>query len=664
MTDINAKVAQNFHENIEYLQQHHPKVFEKLSAFDIAVENGHYKEKYELIFENDNFDVLEHATQKFLYDKQTSYHTEKSLHSVDYSTENNCFEAFIRQDYTEDEIKDFKQLQTKDPLESHLPYIADIIHITNQREKKLLNTIDKYIFFGVGLGLHIEAIAEHIQAKMYLIVEDDLELFRLSLFCINYKNLAKTAKLFFAIFEDDSEFAHICENFLKESYYFNHYIKYFQLLSHSEVKANHFYLALSSQAELKFLFHNYLRTLSIPLETFSQGYSIIEKNLNFNTEYFQNKPFLFIASGPSLQKNIDALLQNKDKFIIVAVSSSLNFLEKYQIQPHIVLHLDPFEISATPFERLDSLSFLDNSLIFLSAHASRKVYSLLNKENIYVFEAGSAYKTDALNVSSSCVGSLGYLLLTVLKVQKLYFLGLDLAVDNETGSSHINTHIHEKTLELKDSFQNDTNETLSYYDDLVQIKGNQREKVFTTPHFFTSVNLINNYFATIVKPSQQFYNLSDGAYFQKTQALTFKELKDLPDLPESIERELKTLLEAHTLHSLNENELKSLKRKLKFCKKLQSQLQNIKPNNTTPLSYVKTIQQLITGDENLYKYELARVLDSYLYYILNFIYDYLNNPKIPQEDFQHIDQLFKQHLVELISVYQNYLHKALEGNNQ
>ena len=51
MQDINTIITKNFNDNIEYIQEHHPKLFTKLSEYDAAVTNGHHKERYELIYE-------------------------------------------------------------------------------------------------------------------------------------------------------------------------------------------------------------------------------------------------------------------------------------------------------------------------------------------------------------------------------------------------------------------------------------------------------------------------------------------------------------------------------------------------------------------------------------------------------------------------------------
>ncbi|WP_419671179.1 hypothetical protein [Aliarcobacter butzleri] len=66
------------------------------------------------------------------------------------------------------------------------------------KKKSLKNLkIDKFVFLGTLLGRHIPKIAEKINADLYLVLERNLEIFRLSLFTIDYTILAKNGASFF-----------------------------------------------------------------------------------------------------------------------------------------------------------------------------------------------------------------------------------------------------------------------------------------------------------------------------------------------------------------------------------------------------------------------------------------------------------------------------------
>jgi len=49
MQNINQIITINFQSNLKYFQSKHPEVFAKISAYENAIENGHYAEKYALL---------------------------------------------------------------------------------------------------------------------------------------------------------------------------------------------------------------------------------------------------------------------------------------------------------------------------------------------------------------------------------------------------------------------------------------------------------------------------------------------------------------------------------------------------------------------------------------------------------------------------------------
>ena len=658
MQDINKHISENFSTNIEYIQKNHKELFEKLSALDSAVENGHYLERFELVYENDNFDVFEKSTSNYLYNKKLSRHTHLSVKDINKDVDNNMYEGFFKRSYSDEMIKEFQKIKEKQPLKSHLGYTTPIMHFTQKEtdKRKQLHSLDKFIFFGVGLGSHISAIDKDISGKVYLIVEDSLELFRLSLFVTNYALLAKKASLFFSIFEDDTEFSQSCDLFLKEKYYLNHAIKYSQLLSHSEDKANKFYIALLNQDHLQFFFNDYMHIMLKPLEYFSQGYKVIQDSFDFQYKELQDIPTLLIASGPSLQNNIEWLKKNKKHFIIIAVSSTMKFLDIHDVTPDIVIHLDPFDASLSSFEIIQSSEKLKNSIFFMAASSPTNVMSILKTENTYLYETGTTYHSSGLKIFGACIGSITYQLTQVLQSKEVYLLGLDLAVDQKTGKDHTDIHQSTKQLTLKNDLQEDT---LSYKNNLFEIKGNFQEKVFTTPHFYSSVDIINRYFTKFQKTSQKVYNLSNGAFFKATLPLQPSEVKLTSLKDKNLHTLLQNILSANTRTEFSKEDINRLKTKLKHAKKLKKQLSAYKLTLSAE-GYAKDIYAILIQKEMLEFHELTRVLDAYLYYILHFVYDYLNSSNKNPKDYEQIDQILKKEIFALIDYYINTLQLSIK----
>ncbi len=55
---IEDQAIQTYHDNIDYLEKHQPRLFKQLSDFEVALDKGFYEEKYELEYKNEcYFDV-------------------------------------------------------------------------------------------------------------------------------------------------------------------------------------------------------------------------------------------------------------------------------------------------------------------------------------------------------------------------------------------------------------------------------------------------------------------------------------------------------------------------------------------------------------------------------------------------------------------------------
>ena len=657
MHNINEIITNNFHDNISYIQTNHPELFSKLSALDSAIEHGHYREKYELVYEDDNFDVVEKSTNNYLYNKNSSTHATLASKSIDYKLNDNLFESFHKHIISDKELKRYEK---EPPFEHPMSGFAPIMHYTqkNSQKNKTLRTIDKFIFFGVGLGLHISSIHKKISSKVYYIIEDDLELFRLSLFSTNYKNIATDATLIFSIFENNNEFLVSATHFLETKNYYNHYIKYFHLLSHNSEKRNQFHIAIASQSHLLFFYNNLLTQYLKPLDYLFSEYQFLNKTFTLSDKYFDKKPFLLIAAGPSLQKNIKWLKKNHKNFTTVAVSATLSFLEKENISPDIITHLDAFEAATVHFKKIKSFKFIKKSICFFSARTPKEITSMFKKEQLFFFENGTQYKANSLKPSAPCIGSLSYQLLLLLKAKNIYLLGLDLAIDSKTGSTHSGSHEYKKTLGTKENAFD--NSLMTYKESLFEVAGNLDKKVLTTPHFQTSIFSIN-YFTSMLKEKDQYiFNLSSGALFLAIIPVNINKINlKLNNIDIVAHLHKKCLDNAST--NCDKNDIQNIKNKIINAKDIYNII--LMHRDTYKLNkkeYLNSLEALIIKTTaNLEKYELGRILDTYFNYILSYIFDFFNTCNLQDEDFhiKNIDKLLTNHILDIVSFYIDRVEK-------
>jgi len=657
MQDISELVTHNFNENISYFETSHPQLFKNIVALESAMENGHYQEKYELVYEDENFDVLEKSSNNYLYNKQSKKYSKLALESINTNIDNNVFQTFHPRDISDE---DLKSIQNKEPFMDHLGGFAPILHyIEHNKHNTDKVEISKFIFFGIGLGLHLTVIDTQISADSYLLIEDDLELFRLSLFTTNYKELAKDARLTFAIFEDAEQFQLTATGFLMHDYYKNHYLKFFHMLSHTEEKQLQMHQLIASQPHLTFFYHTMLKHYTRPLQYLFSGYKFLNSNLKLNKKQLRDKPFLLLAAGPSLEKNKKWLQENHMHVIIVAVAATLPFLEKESIRPDIVVQLDGHLNSILHFERLNSLEFIQESIFFFSDKVPSTIMDMLPKERLFLYEHTTHYKKNALKPTAFCVGSVALELLVLLEVKQIYLLRLDLALDQETGATHSDSHVLAKNINLEESSQEEN--TLEYSGNLVEVEGNHTQKLLTTQHFNESIKMINYFMSRSKKVQQKIVNLSYGARFNATVPSQPKELNFSYNLNKE---EVKSKILKELLHNsttvLSSYELTQIKRKKEHAQKIQKKLtlltQSSLSSSQNYLDELKRFCNSIADKEDIATYEINQILDAYLRYIIPHIFHYIYN-SVNDEEYKTIYTMLIKHLNEII----NFYLKAIES---
>lgn len=173
---IQEKAVSRYANNLLYLQNNHPELFKNLSLLDLAIDQGDYEARYALEYVSDGyFDILEIASGTYLYGENS--------------------EAFAQE------------------------VISDELAVTE---------VHKAIFFGVALGTHVAYLADQVaMPAVFWIVEDDLELFRLSLFVTDFAQMASDARLYFSVMEKRETMRSRFKHFFDEAAEWNGYIPYF-----------------------------------------------------------------------------------------------------------------------------------------------------------------------------------------------------------------------------------------------------------------------------------------------------------------------------------------------------------------------------------------------------------------------------------------------------
>ena len=198
--------------NLAFLSEYDNSLYHRVDELSRMLENGSYKEKYALdfIFENGEFDIYDIVNDKYLYNKNPEKVNNKLIQKIQFDEKNsivNISEYFLFKEKFYSQNKDkFKFEKREDFITLTQNNIFEYVEIMKDfsKIKKRIKRIKKFIFLGTLLGRHIPKIADKINAEIYLVLERNLEIFRLSLFVVDYTLIADKGVIF-SIMDDEVE---------------------------------------------------------------------------------------------------------------------------------------------------------------------------------------------------------------------------------------------------------------------------------------------------------------------------------------------------------------------------------------------------------------------------------------------------------------------------
>jgi len=663
---IEQQALQNFQENMLFFEKEDPHLFQKISALNLAIEKGYYKEKYALEYKNEGyFDVLEIATDKYLYTQDSNKYAKDAAASVDYKKVDNLFETFYNISFEEVNPKD---LETKDVIKYSYSTVASLINYSNKHAAKTETTmkkIYKFIFVGVGLGTHITAIHQKILSNVYLIIEDDLELFRLSLFVTNYKDLThKGAKLFFSVFDEESEFKNKVQAFLYEQFIYNHYIKFFHMLHHNEATLKKIQNIIATQTYLTFNYAALMTSLLRPLEYIRNGYKILNLNASYKNTPLMQKPVLLIGAGPSMENNLEWLQKNHSKFIIVIVSALMSKFEELDIKPDIITHIHGFSDAMPHIEKVKDITFFDETVELFGGMSYPDFTTTFKQENVYIIEGSSRYKENFGGITSSNIGSLSYGILLHLQAKEIYLLGLDFATDQKTGATHSSSHAHTRKLDLNQ--EKHLEDAVEIKNEIIEVQGNFQEKVTTSVLFDAMRRECNAISNTYKLPTTTAYNLSNGASINDTKPLKPDEVPTLDNIDKKqLYKDLRTTFDERSENFLNATEMHDITLRLTYYdtviarlkKHLKTKHQNL---NQYHYNLLGTFYDILSEEaEAKHTSDMNFIITLYLQFVSGYIFDLINTQEIKNEKklIQQLDEVIIPQMIRVIRYFKDEMEK-------
>ena len=664
-TSIEEQAQNTYKNNMLYFQVEHQGLYQQLIAFENALQNQYYTPKYSLEYKDEGyFDVLELESGKWLYNMDSHTHAQMAQEAIDFSKKDNLFETFRDLAFTDETLEKFVQM---DPLESAISTIAPIVHYTNQFANKdtTMKKIYKFIFMGVGLGLHLTEIHKKINSYVYFIIEDDLELFYLSLFVTDYKMLTDNgATLIFSVFDDIDFFRYKTQAFLKKMLVYNHYLKYFHLLSHSTEKLKIIHSIIISQEYLKFPHSAVMQIFLRPLEYIKEKYKFINMKVLSEKAILKEKPVLLLAAGPSLQDKIKWVEKHQNSFTIIAVSATMKLLEQHNIRPDIIIHVDGFKASMKHLENIHDINFFKNSIALFASFTYPEFTKAFNKENTYIFQVATTIKKGYDQLTASNVGIMGYALAIKFRAQTLYTLGLDMALDAETGKTHVSGHVHDKELNINHVLE--LEENIDYHNSVLSTKGNFIDEVPTTPNFLASLEELRGILSELQTQEQKVYNLSNGAAIYNAMPKKTEEIEPLSNIQKP-DFKLQEFFEQYSSIGLSNNEIETIQRRIQHAENILNLLSDFQKQHFHSIDnfhyeLLSLFMNILVEDGSDESGDTDKVISLYIQMISGYIFDFINTKEIknPKKHIKKLTKLLTTQLARLITYYKDYLEKFLE----
>lgn len=542
LEEIQQTLQQIFLTNLTFFEQNHKNLYEKIIAFDkLNIEN------YSIELIDNRFELIDIKNKTTFYNNDPFVDAINRINNFDFS---NAFSLIKLEPYE-------KRNHYEHEINSYL-YLNQFIN----NFSKIESNIKKFVFIGTLLGVHLNDFHKELNAHSYLIIEPNIEIFKLSMFMTDYTQLVKDSKLFFAICENEYNFQKIIEDFLDYQNEYNNLIHY--ELAHEIYNSliNKLSLIFTQSSQMRYPFSEYIISLKRGYNYFFKSKNKII-NLSKKYNFLENKKVIYLAAGVSLAKNLEWLYLNQNNFIIVATSAILKHLQILEIIPDIIILLDGQKDCM--LEQFDVKEYMyQNSIILASIKIDEDLYERIQNTNIFFMQNSLELFKDFGFLSGVTVGDIGVDVLSKLGAKELYLLGVDASLDSKSGKTHVGTHRSSKKIDL-----NKKNDEIDFQKNIVYVKGNFQEKV---PTLLEYTDMIENLSNTLLLNTQiKVYNLSDGAFFQNSIPLKISDININEIINKNLfKEELISKLKNISKQNLNSLDINEIQKEQKILKKVNS----------------------------------------------------------------------------------------------
>ena len=536
MTILQNAMTSMYEDNMKFLEIYNKDVFEKVTELTNKIEIKNYQSRYELEFVNNSFNILDTENQKYIYENSLEEYTKIAVEETDFSTKGSI-SNLMNSIYSTDNQEELRLLNNDIQTESFQHIMKDVnkfrklLDYPSIAETKEMKYVPSFIFFGSLLGSHFLPLKEKFSPKSCLIIEPDLELFRLSLFVTEYKILTKKNRLFFSVSDTNTQMIKKMEQFILYNSFENYTYKYYSTSYHDKNLFNNFALALQNSTPFAYDHYRQINYAKESIRSINKFPVLLEKEVESK---IQDLPILVLSPGPSLRENFKWLKANQDKFITISFGATVKALCEAGIKPDIITSVDASTLILRQFPK-ECKKVYEDSLCLLAADSHRDLFKFFKKENTIVFEPNFKIVKEGLKESPSLtVGDNCMHILLTMGFKKIYLLGTDLSIDADAGSSYDKTHLmsgQKRNLHYLNKNIKKISEEVDVSSNYVSVESNFGDKTLYADQLF--LKILESYKAIIEAHKEKYdfyvYNLSNGSKIENTISLQAKNI-NLPKI--------------------------------------------------------------------------------------------------------------------------------------
>ena len=473
---LHDSVIATYQHNLKLLSYIDTDLLARIDTLSDAINTGAYPERYSLEFikENGDFDIFDTNTQKYIYNKKPRQWNNKAVNSIDFDSLNsinlvNFKEKIVDITEMKNSIFDINSKKTITDISNFSNILSEYETPKTKNFKKFL----KFIFIGSLLGRHIYKIGHKFGCKHYFIMEQNLEIFRLSLFACDYSVLLQNdGTVSFSIMDDDADLFKKLDNFFNLEITSNTVYKFYSTNYGVQGYLDKITNAVLSRDPHLFDYnsrlYNITKSLSYVFGNFKVlNFGKVNQNQSAN---IADIPVLFIGAGPSLSQNMAWLKENHKKFLIVAMAATLKTLEKNDITPDIITSTDPQFAQINNQLNIQNTQMIENAIKVFSINTDQKIFEKFqDSSKIYTFETLVAILNGNKIANGISIGEVTFHILLFLNFKNIFMLGIDLALDQKTGGTHDDSldrknstyDISEQSLSQNEIIKKQTSEKIS-----------------------------------------------------------------------------------------------------------------------------------------------------------------------------------------------------------